>query len=72
LAYSDVVISGFVVNNGLAPTSLPEDAGKVRGQGILTANVDFQNGVSIFAQGDVRGGRDLLGGGGRLGVRVGW
>ena len=72
LAYSDVVISGFVVDNGLAPTSLPEDAGKVRGEGIVTANLDLPNGTSVFAQGDVRGGRDLFGVGGRLGVRVGW
>jgi hypothetical protein len=72
LAYSDVAIRGFVVNNGLAPTSLPEDEGKLRGQGILMVNLDFQNGVGLFAQGDVRGGKDLLGGGGRLGVRVGW
>jgi hypothetical protein len=72
LAYSDVLIRGFVLDNGLAPTSLPEDAGKVRGEGIVTANLDFQNGVGIFAQGDVRGGRDLLAGGGRLGMRIGW
>jgi hypothetical protein len=72
LAYSDVVIKGFVFNNGLAPTSLPEDAGKVRGQGIVAVNLAFQNGVSVFAQGDVRGGRDLLAGGGRLSMRVGW
>jgi hypothetical protein len=72
LAYSDVLISGFVIDNGLAPTSLPEDAGKVRGEGIVTANLDFRNGTSIFAQGDVRGGRDLFAAGGRLGMRIGW
>jgi hypothetical protein len=72
LAYSDVLISGFVIDNGLAPTSLPEDAGKVRGEGIVTANLDLPNGTSIFAQGDVRGGRDLLAAGGRLGMRIGW
>jgi hypothetical protein len=72
LAYSDVMINGFVVDDGLAPTSLPEDAGKVRGEGIVTANLDLLNGTSVFAQGDVRGGRDLFGAGGRLGVRVGW
>jgi hypothetical protein len=36
LAYSDVMISAFVLDNGLAPTFLPEDAGKVRGEGIVT------------------------------------
>jgi hypothetical protein len=51
---------------------LPDDAGKVRGQGILTVDLDFQNGVGIFAQADLRGGQDLLAGGGRLGMRVGW
>jgi hypothetical protein len=30
------------------------------------------NGTSVFAQGDVRGGRDLLAAGGRLGMRIGW
>ncbi len=72
LAYSDVMINGFVIDNGLAPTSLPEDAGKVRGEGIVTANLDLPNGTSVFAQGDVRGGRDLLAAGGRLGMRIGW
>jgi outer membrane autotransporter protein len=72
LAYSDVMISGFVLDNGLAPTLLPEDAGKVRGEGIVTANLDLPNGTSVFAQGDVRGGRDLLAAGGRLGMRIGW
>jgi hypothetical protein len=72
LAYSDVAIRGFVIDNGLAPTSLPADEGKLRGQGIVTVNLDFRNGVGIFAQGDVRGGQDLLAGGGRLGMRVFW
>jgi hypothetical protein len=72
LAYSDILIRGFVVDNGLAPTSLPDDQGKLRGQGILMVNLDFKNGVGVFAQGDVRGGQDLLAGGGRLGMRVVW
>jgi hypothetical protein len=72
LAYSDVIIRGFALDNGLAPTALPADEGKLRGQGILMVNLDFSNGVGVFAQGDVRGGQDLLAGGGRLGMRVAW
>lgn len=73
LAYSDVVVRGFVLNDaGLPPTAAAVDQGKLRGQGIVAVNVDFQNGVGVFAQGDVRGGQDLVAAGGRLGMRFAW
>jgi hypothetical protein len=77
LAYDDVQVTGGLVTGGATGafaggTVLPSDAGKVRGQGIVVANIDYGGGLSAFAQGDVRGGRDLFGIGGRVGVRYAW
>jgi hypothetical protein len=72
LAYNDVVVQGGVLpafafqgNNLLAQS----DQGFMRGQGILTLNFDFGNGMSSFVQGDVYGGAHLFGAGGRAGIR---
>ena len=75
LAYNDVVVQGGVLpvlafqgNNLLAQS----DQGFMRGQGILTLNFDFGNGMSSFVQGDVYGGAHLFGAGGRGGIRYQW
>jgi hypothetical protein len=77
LAYSDVAISGGVLNVVGGPFTaagggviLPDDEGKIRGQGILNINFDWKNGVQAFIEGNVRGGEDLWGYGGRGGIRV--
>jgi hypothetical protein len=77
LAYSDVAISGGVLNVNGGPFTaagggviLPDDEGKIRGQGILNINFDWKNGVQAFVEGNVRGGEDLWGYGGRGGVRI--
>ncbi len=77
LAYSDVSITGGVLNSAVGPFTstaggviLPDDEGKIRGMGILNVNFDFKNGVQAFVEGNVRGGEDLWGYGGRGGVRV--
>jgi hypothetical protein len=74
LVYDDVEVTGGVVTGGIFPLTpiIPSDQGKVRGQGIFNVNFDYGNGVSAFVQGDVRGGSDLLGGGGRAGIRYQW
>lgn len=75
LAYDDVVVSGgfipgasFVGNNILAHA----DQGHVRGRGLLAFNFDFDQGVSAFILGDVRGGQGLFGAGGKAGIRYQW
>jgi hypothetical protein len=75
LAYDDVLVSGgfipgagFLGNNILAHA----DQGQVRGRGVLAFNFDFDQGISSFVQGEVRGGKGLFGAGGKAGVRVQW
>lgn len=87
LAYSDVTVRGGFVdysptgafgaatsNLGIAGSSTINirQEGRVRGQGILTVVGDFGNGWSGFVQGDVRGGKDLFGYGGKGGLRYSW
>jgi hypothetical protein len=74
LAYEDVSIAGGFIQNVAFGTNglIINDQGLLRGQGILAVNLAYVNGVSLFAQGDVRGGKDLFGGGGKGGVRVMW
>jgi hypothetical protein len=72
LLYSDVSVDGLVLNtNGfVGGTVLPNDEGKLRVMGILAMNYDNGSGITWYGQGDVRGGDDYFGIGGRLGVRV--
>ena len=74
LAYDDVEITGQVLSGGAFSVSpiIPLDQGKVRGQGIFSVNFDYGNGVSAFVLGDVRGGSDLFGAGGKAGIRYQW
>ena len=44
----------------------------MRGEGILVLNFDFGNGFSSFILGEVRGGQNLLGAGGKGGLRFQW
>lgn len=76
LVYSDVAINGLVLDNGISTGGafggavVPQDEGKVRGMGILGLNFIYSPTYSAFIQGDVRGGDDYWGAGGRIGVRV--
>jgi hypothetical protein len=74
LVYDNVnVTGGFIQNVAFGNGALiVNDEGKLRGQGILAFNLDYGNGVSLFAQGDVRGGEGLFGVGGKGGVRWQW
>jgi len=73
LLYSDVGITGLVLqDNFFTPTLLPSDEGKVRAQGILAMNFDLGLGLSSFAQAEIRGGQDLFGATGKVGVRYQW
>ena len=76
LAYSDVSIVGGPIVGGATGASfaggtvLPSDQGKVRGDGIFTANFDYGQGLSSFVQAEVYGGQGLFGAGGRIGARM--
>jgi hypothetical protein len=74
LAYSDVdVTGGFIQNVAFGNNALIiNDQGLLRGEGILAFNLAYADGVSLFALGDVRGGKDLFGVGGKAGVRYQW
>jgi hypothetical protein len=74
LAYDDVSVTGGFVS-GSVFTNVPvalSDQGKLRGEGILTLNVDNGRGFSAFIEGEVRGGQDLIGYGGKGGIRYQW
>ena len=75
-AYSDVSIVGGPIVGGATGASfaggtvLPSDQGKVRGDGIFSANFDYGQGLSTFVQAEVYGGQGLFGAGGRVGARM--
>jgi hypothetical protein len=47
------------------------DEGKIRGEGIYAVNFKYGN-FSSFLQGVVYGGEDLIGAGGKIGLRYQW
>ncbi len=70
LAYSDVMIRGFVTNaDGLSAGYLLADQGKLRLQSILSSKISFQNGLSVFLECQGRFGNEYLAYGGRFGTR---
>jgi hypothetical protein len=71
LAYDDVNVSGGFVSGGVFSTVpvVLADEGKLRGVGILALKIDNGHGFSAFIQGDVYGGEDLIGYGGKAGIR---
>ncbi len=87
LAYSDVTVTGgfvdFAPNGAFGATTSQigvagssviniRQQGLLRGQGILTVVADLGSGWTAFVQGDVRGGKDLFGAGGKGGIRYQW
>jgi hypothetical protein len=74
LAYDDVKIVGGPILNGafIGGPLINLDQGKVRGEGIYAMNFDYGNGFSSFVQGIVYGGEDLIGAGGKVGLRYQW
>ncbi len=72
LLYSDVSISGFVVNGGTLGVIPQVDEGKLRAMGILEARADVGYGYSLYGAAEVRGGEDVIGFGARAGVRYQW
>jgi hypothetical protein len=71
--YSDVLVEGFVANGqGISSGPLEQDEGKLRVLGTLLGQVTTFDGYSVYAEGEVRGGEDYWGVGGKLGARVEW
>jgi len=78
--YSDVLITGFkyTLDPTLNPDAVfgtnvfPVDEGKVRGLGQILTTFDYANGWSYMLMGEIRGGEDLFGVGGRAGARYKW
>ena len=76
LVYNDVIVEGGVLQNGVygtpnAPFLFP-DQGLFRGLGAIAVNFDFGRGLTSFVKAEVRGGQDLIAGGGMAGVRYQW
>ncbi len=69
--YSDVLVNGFSAT-GLSPGPLEQDEGKLRVAGTISGQINWFDGYSLLAEGNVRGGEDYWGIGGRLGGRVEW
>ncbi len=72
LLYSDVAINGYAVGVNPASPISKVDEGKLRVQGILRSKIDYGNGFSNFGEVDVRGGEDVFGIGGKVGLRYEW
>ena len=69
--FSDVFIDGFVRNGaGFSPLAVEADEGKLRVEGVLRNELDFLNGTVAYTEVNVRGGEDLIGAGGKLGLRL--
>jgi hypothetical protein len=72
MLYSDVSINGFSVNNGDGFNNAKVDEGKLRVMGQISAALVSGNGYTYTVSADVRGGEDVFGVGGKLGVRYEW
>lgn len=73
LLYDNVKIKGGLLQSGLLGNPLIlNDEGKIRAQGTVALNFQHGNGISSFLLGEVRGGQDLFGAGGKAGARFTW
>ncbi|HPG89088.1 MAG TPA: autotransporter outer membrane beta-barrel domain-containing protein, partial [Hyphomicrobium sp.] len=71
--YSDVIINGFDTVSGQTGEAIgPVDEGDLRVLGQLETRINVGNGLSYLLQAEVRGGRDVFGAAGQLGVRYEW
>jgi outer membrane autotransporter protein len=71
LVYSDVSVSGLVVNTGaFGGAVVPNEEGEVRGMAILGLNFIHNPATTTFINAEVRAGDDYFGAGGKIGLRV--
>ena len=72
LLYSDVAVSGLVNDAVFADSVAKVDEGKLRVLGALASKIDLPSGYSYYGQVEVRGGEDVVGLGGKVGMRMEW
>ena len=74
LVFDDVVVHGNNIQAGsFGPSgNILSDQGKVEGEGIASLNFDFGHGLSASVQGDVYGGQNIFGAGGKATIRMQW
>lgn len=71
--YSDVIVNGFDSVSGQTGEFVgPVDEGKLRVLGQLETRLNVGNGTTYLFQAEVRGGDDVLGAAGQIGVRYEW
>ena len=71
--YSDVAISGFQSVSGQTGEAVgPVDEGKIRVLGQLETRLSMGNGMSYMMQAEIRGGGDVIGAAGQIGMRYEW
>lgn len=70
LAYSNTIAEGTTLATvGVPVPDPPTDKGLLRAEVNPELNFSFDNGYSAYVRGTVRAGSDMVGGGGKLGVR---
>jgi len=72
MLYSDVIVDGFSKVNSAGFNTAEIDEGKLRVMGQFATYLIAGNGFTYSLQADVRGGEDVFGVGGKLGVRYEW
>jgi hypothetical protein len=73
LLYSDVLVNGFVATSAGLPSGAAEvDEGKLRVMGVAQLRLERPDGISYYGQADIRGGEDVIGYGGKVGMRLEW
>jgi outer membrane autotransporter protein len=71
LVYSDVAVSGLVLNTGaFGGAVVPDEEGEVRGLVNVGMNFLYNPATTAFVNGEVRFGDEYFGVGGKVGVRV--
>lgn len=71
--YSDVAVSGFQSVSGQTGEAVgPVDEGKIRVLGQLETRLSMGNGMSYMMQAEIRGGGDVIGAAGQIGMRYEW
>ncbi len=70
-AFSDVLIDGFAAD-GFGPAAFETEEGEIRALGTLQLSATWLNGMTWYSEGQIRGGEDLFGVGGKIGGRIQW
>lgn len=71
--YSDVVVNGFDSVAGQTGEFVgPVDEGELRALGQLETRLNVGNGMTYLFQAEIRGGEDVFGAAGQIGIRYEW